>query len=293
MSTYHLDWEIGAHTAFSGRICDSLWTSINFGMYATQFFMGNPKAFNRTKISFEDISECKKILTRWPIHVFTHFPYTANFAGSVKRLAWDGDEDQDRRTLFVIKQLQYELSVISNFETVRSGVVIHPGSHPDKKKGMKAIADSLNKIEYIKNSKVILENCAGEGNKIPSTLQELATIISHIDKDKQQYIGVCIDTCHLFAVGEYDLCHVEEIDRFFNDFDKVIGLENLTLIHLNDSETEKGSRVDLHACIGTGYIWGKSFKSLIHLLNKCKSHNIPCILETHGIDMVTIAHIPT
>lgn len=286
---YHLNWIIGAHTGFSKRICDTLWTSINYGMHTTQFFMGNQRSFNRARISFNDISECKKILKRWPMHVFTHFPYTANFAGSVKQLAWDGDDEQDRKTMHIINQLQYEASVLSNFDTLLNGVVIHPGSFPDRKKGMKAIAASLNRINFTDGGKVLLENCAGEGSKIPATLKELAYIFEHIDKDKQENIGVCIDTCHLFAVGDYDLRQVSEIDRLFEDFDRLLGMSRWTLLHLNDSETEKGARVDLHACIGSGHIWGESFDSLIHLLNKCKKHGIPAVLETHGLDMLTLA----
>jgi len=251
--------------------------------------MGSQRSFDRAKISFEDIRECKKILKRWPMHVFTHFTLTANFAGSTKQLAWTDDEEQDRKTTYVIKQLQYEASVISNFDGLSNGVVIHPGSYPNKKKGMKAIAKSLSKIEFGEGAKVILENCAGEGTKIPSTLEDIAYIIRHVDENKRKHIGVCIDTCHLFAVGDYDLRLVDEIDRFFSDFDRIVGLEKLTLIHLNDSVTEKGSRVDLHECIGAGHIWKDSFDSLIRLLDTCKQKGIPAVLETHGLDMKTLA----
>ncbi len=66
-------------------------------------------------------------------------------------------------------------------------------------------------------------------------------------------------------------------------------MDRFTLLHLNDSECPKGSRKDRHACLGTGYIWGEDFSALVHLLNKCKEYDIPAVLETHGIDMVTLA----
>lgn len=292
-STYYLKWKVGAHTRFSKKISDTLWTSVNYGMHALQFFMGSQRSFNRANISPDDIIECKKILKRWPLHVFSHFPYTANFAGSIKQLAWDSDETQDRKTMHIIKQLQYELSVLSNFDTLRNGVVIHPGSYPDRKKGMKAIAKSINKIEFTKGSKLLLENSAGEGNKVPATLEELAYIIKHVDKKQLPYVGVCIDTCHLFAVGDYNLSKVSEIDRFFADFERLIGIERWTLLHLNDSETPRGSHVDLHACLGTGHIWSESFDSLIHLMNMCDKYGIPAVLETHGLDMITLACLQT
>ena len=77
----------------------------------------------------------------------------------------------------------------------------------------------------------------------------------------------------------------------FYDFDKILGIENFTLLHLNDSEVKFKSRKDRHALIGTGYIWKDDFKSLKYLLNKCKDNKIPVILETHPSDMFTLSQI--
>lgn len=289
-SIHYTNWIVGAHTRFCKKICDTLWTSVNYGMHTTQFFMGSQRSFNRSRISEQDILESKKILKRWPMHVFSHFPYTANFAGSVKQLAWDGDDEQDSKTSFVVDQLQYESNILGNFG-LSNGVVIHPGSNPNRKEGLSAVAKSLNRIQFNENSKVILENCAGEGHKFPSTLEEIKEILDQISDENQSHIGVCIDTCHLFAVGDYDLCKKDEIDRLFDDFERIIGMDKFTLLHLNDSQTERGSRVDRHACLGTGHIWSDSFDSLIHLMNKCKENRIPAVLETHGLDMLTLARL--
>jgi deoxyribonuclease-4 len=290
---YDVCWDIGAHTAFAGKICDTLWTSVNYGMYATQFFMGNPQGFDRAKISFEDIAQSKKILSRYPMHVFSHFPYVANFAGSVSSLAWNGDDAQDRKTLHILKSLEYELSVLSNFKNpeISSGVVIHPGSFKDREKGLSAISTSINKINFSNDAKLILENASGQGTALATTFHELKTIIDGVDKSKQRNVGVCIDTCHTFAYGDYDLSEIKEVDRLFKDFDDIIGLDRFTLLHLNDSETRLKGKTDRHACLGTGHIWGKDFESLKYLLDKCKFHNIPAVLETHGIDMITLAII--
>jgi len=286
---YDVSWSVGAHTGFAGKICDTLWTSVNYGMYTTQFFMGNPQGFDRAKISFDDIAESKKILAKYPMHVFSHFPYVANLAGSVASLAWNGDETQDSKTRHIIKSLEYELSVLSNFDSGRNGVVIHPGSFKDREKGLAAISKSINKINFTENSKLVLENASGQGSALATTFQEIKTIIDGVDESKQEHIGVCIDTCHLFAYGDYDLSKVSEIDRMFADFDDIIGLEYFTLLHLNDSETKLKGKVDRHACLGKGYIWGDSFASLKHLLDRCKSLDIPAVLETHGVDMITLA----
>ena len=84
---------------------------------------------------------------------------------------------------------------------------------------------------------------------------------------------------------------IKDIDRLFIDFEEIIGLEKFTLLHLNDSETVQKSKKDRHACLGKGYIWKESFESLIYLLDKCKSVGIPAVLETHGIDMLTLASL--
>lgn len=286
MSLCNVNWDVGAHTAFAGRICDTLWTSASNGMYTTQFFMGSPQGFNRAKISEEDIDECKKILKRFPMSVFSHYPYVANLAGSKDTLAWSGDSVQDRKTSHVLSSLQYELSVLSHFG---GGVVIHPGNYTDRRQGLETIAKSINTIDFVPGSKLVLENSAGQGTSLATTLDEVKIILDGIDPCKKENIGVCIDTCHLYAYGDYDITKVSEVDRFFKDFDTKIGMERFTLLHLNDSQECQKSRKDRHASLGCGCIWKKDFKPLEHLLNTCKKHRIPMVLETTASDMLTIA----
>jgi deoxyribonuclease-4 len=277
-------YEIGAHTQFSGKIYETLCKSINLGMYSTQFFMGNPQSTNRAKILDKDIEDSKKLLKKFPLHVFSHFPYVSNLAGSVDSLAWQDNEVQNTKTLQVIKSLEYELSILSNFPS--NGVVIHPGNFKDRDKGLKAISQSINKINFVENSKILLENSAGQGNSLATTFKEIKYIIDNVDSDKRKYIGVCIDTCHLFAYGDYDISKISEVDRMFSDFDNIIGMEYLKLIHLNDSETPFKSRRDRHACLERGYIWKNDNSSLIHLLKKCSMLKVPLVLETEIEDML-------
>ena len=285
--------DVGAHTAFGGKLCDTFWTGINYGMYVIQFFMGSPQSFNRATITENDIKECHKILRRFPTKVFSHFPYVANLAGSKDALAWCGNHAQDGKTKHILKSLEYELSILGHFN---GSVVIHPGNYTDVDKGLRTIASSINKINFngsdsLKRSKLVLENSAGQGTTLATTFEQIQIIIENVDKDKRKNIGVCIDTCHIFAYGEYDLSKVEEVDRMFSDFDKVIGLDRFTLLHLNDSETPRGKRVDRHACLGMGYIWGDSFESLIHLMNRCDKLQIPVVLETCMTDMIVLREL--
>jgi len=277
----------GAHISFNGEILNSIKIAIDRGMTAVQIFLGNPKSIKRTTISDEDIACCNELIDRFPICVYSHFPYIANLAGSKNRLAWSGDSYQDEKTQKIIKSLEYELQVLSRLNT-DTGVVIHPGNHVNKNDGLKTISNTINMIEFPGNSMLLLENCAGAGTGLATTFKEIKTIIDEIDLEKRDYVGVCVDTAHIYGVGEYDLSKAEEVERMFIEFDLIIGLDKFKLLHLNDSKVPLKSRKDRHAMLGTGYIWGDDFTSLIYLLQKCKELNIPLILETHSMDMFVL-----
>lgn len=287
-----VDKNIGSHMRFDGAVVDTIKKGIDYGCYAIQFFLGNPQSFNRAKLKQTDIDEAKLLLDNFPIHMFSHFPYVCNLAGSKSILAWQGDA-QDDKTTILIKHLQYELETMNNFylPNHHCGVVIHPGNHVNEQKGLVAIAQSINKINFPEHAKLILENSAGGGTALATTLTQIKTIIDTIDPDKRKNIGVCLDTCHLFAYGDYDLSKIEQVIKLFDDFDAIIGSEYLYLIHLNDSETKLGSRADRHACIKQGYIWSENDESLLVLLKICNSRNIPIVLETTPMDMVTLTHL--
>lgn len=286
-------WDIGSHTTFNGSLYNSMSNSISYGMYSMQFFMGNPKSFSRHKAVEDDITACKKILQRFPMHIISHFPYIANLAGSKHIAAWNGDEQQDTKTMNIIKSLEYELGVISNFTVKTNGVVIHPGNHVDKEKGLKTISCSINKINFPPNSKLLLENSSGGGTSLATTFEEIKNIIEGVDERKQKHIGVCIDTAHIFGFGLYDLRDCKEVSRMFSDFDRIIGKDKFCLLHLNDSmESDSkrhnapfGSKKDCHESIGEGYIWKDNLQSLKTLLTICKKWNIPIILETPNLHL--------
>ena len=288
-----LAWDVGAHTEFGGSVYNSLKISIDNGMYATQFFLGSPYSLVRNKPTTLDIENSKKLLSRFPLHVFSHFPYLSNLAGSIKSLAWNGDQTQDEKTTRLIESIEQELLVLSNFttENKNSGVVIHPGSFPNNEKGLHAVSKSINKINFPPNSKLILENCAGEGTKLAKNFTELKTIIDGVEESKRKHLGVCIDTAHIWGAGEYDLSHSHEVKRMFHEFDTLLGRDRLTLIHLNDSEIKFGGKRDKHECIGEGYIWKESTESLLFLLDVCRNRNTPLILETEMSDLVTMANL--
>lgn len=284
-------WDVGAHMDFSGEITPTIARAVKQGMYTTQFFMGNPTSKTRQKINGSDISDTQCLLTRFPTNIFTHFPFIANLNGSVDSLAWSGDKVIDGKLEYTMKNLEYELKIVSQFSESKSGVVIHPGCYPDINKGLGCIAKTINKLEFTHDGKLVLENCAGEGRKLCKNFSEISRIIDQVQPSKRDHVGVCVDTAHIWGQGDYDIRKISEIDRMFSDFDQHIGLDRFTLLHLNDSEVPFGSKKDRHASICTGHIWGEDSTSLVYLLDKCQEHGIPMVLETVVTDMVTLANL--
>ena len=200
-------------------------------------------------------------------------------------MAWNGDADQDNKTLNVIKSLEYELNIVSNFNIKGNGVILHPGNHIDRHKGLLTIAKSISMINFDENAKLLLENTAGQGTSLATTFKELKTIYDNVIPEKQKYIGICVDTAHIFGYGEYDISKVSEVERMFTEFTDLFDISMLKLIHLNDSKVPLKSRKDRHELIGEGLIWGKNMDSLFYLLEYCKVNNIPLVLETNPSDM--------
>ena len=262
---------IGTHIPFNKTLSKTLLLAISSGMYSFQFFLGNPQSFVRTKLSEDDIKTSLSLKDRYPMHIFTHAPYVYNIA----------KEDVNAQ---VVQSLENELAQVSLF--AGNGVVLHPGSNPDKKKGILEIAKNISKISFTQ-SKLILENMAGQGNMIGSTLKELRDIRDNVCEEKRQYIGFCIDTAHIWGMGLYDLSRKEEIDKMFSDIESILGVENVSLFHVNDSKAKFGSKLDRHELLCNGEIWSKDKgESLRYLLNKINSYNIPIVLETDPSDIL-------
>jgi len=161
----------------------------------------------------------------------------------------------------------------------------NPGSTlgKDVKTGINMISDALNKIFSEKKESmpmICLETTAGQGYNIGYRFEHIAEIIEKTPEENR--LGVCLDTCHIFAAG-YDIRDEKSYNKTFREFDTIIGIKRLKIIHINDSKRELGSRVDRHEHIGRGLIGIKAFDLI---MNDRKLKNIPKILETpKGKDM--------
>ncbi len=152
---------------------------------------------------------------------------------------------------------------------------IHPGAHKEqsKDKGLRQICGSLESIkEHIGNVTLLFENTSGSGSVLGSTFEELKFLLENTEFS----CGVTLDTCHLFTSG-YDISNEESLDNTLSNFDRIVGLENLKLIHLNDSQGKLNSKKDRHEHIGLGKIGVAGFKAIV---NHDYLKNIPMIMET-------------
>ena len=255
---FPIDLRLGYHIRTQKTMTDSVRYIIEKGLNCFQFYNGNPRGYSRKKIPSEDLDKANQILSRFPTFVSIHAPLVAYLANPKSFDSIRGD-----------------LELSSNFPD--SGVVIHVGSY----KTPTEIGKNINTILSVKHKRpyrILIENSAGQGHQVGNTLTELKEIYDQVQNKEE--VCFCIDTCHLFAVGDYDLSKTKGIRSFFRDFDKMFDIKKLRLIHLNDSEKGYGERKDRHACLGEGKIWSESFDSLLILFDKCQKYNIPLVLET-------------
>ncbi len=154
--------------------------------------------------------------------------------------------------------------------------------------GISLVAEGIEQIfSEIPESEtfLLLETTAGQGSGIGHQFEEIAAIMEKIGGNAKRKIGVCLDTCHIFAAG-YDIRTKETYKKTFDEFESIIGINYLYLIHLNDSKKELGSKVDRHEHIGSGHIGIDAFG---YIMNDSKLYHVPKILETpkikDGMDM--------
>ncbi len=256
---------IGSHVRFgSTQILGSLKEALSYGANAFMLYTGAPQNTFRSKIDSNLTSEAKKLMQENNIsmdNVICHAPYIVNLANKEKEDAWN----------FSISFLKNEIRRCE--ELGIKYIVLHPGSSVKytTEKGINNIIEALNYIISDDDKcMIILETMAGKGSECGKTIEEVKTILDGV---KSSNIGVCLDTCHLNDAG-YDMSN---FDLFLDSFAKIIPLDKIKCIHVNDSKNERGTHKDRHANIGYGTI---GFDNLIKIINNEKLKDVPKILET-------------
>lgn len=254
---------LGCHLTISKGYSKAAKVALSIGANTFQFFTRNPRGAKAKALDMEDIKKFEKLLDE---HKFgplvAHAPYILNLASH--------KEDTWNLAKRVIKEdLERLESIPCPYFT------FHPGNHLGKgiDYGIDRIAQGLNEIiTGNENTMILLETMSGKGTEVGYTFEQLKKII---DKVKySELIGVCLDTCHIYSAG-YDI--VNELDNVLEEFDKIIGIDKLKAIHLNDSMKEFNSKKDRHEKIGKGTI---GLKAILNVLNHPQLKDLPFILET-------------
>lgn len=263
---------VGAHVSMAKAISNAIMNANHIGANSFAMFLKNQRKWVSPAMKEEDVKDFQEKLLQHKYDpkrdILPHGSYLINLA----------QDDQDRQ-----KQA-YEcfLDDLQRCEQLGIGRYnFHPGSTAScsREKGIANVASCINKaIAETENVKIVVENMAGHGNIIGGPLEELAEIIDQV-KDKTR-IGVCLDTCHLFAAG-HDLRTQESYDALMTRFDEVVGLKYLAGMHLNDSKADLGANKDLHQNIGLGYLGLEAFRCV---MNDKRLEGIPLVLETPSED---------
>jgi len=262
---------LGAHMSIAGGVHTAVDRATSIGCTALQVFTKNNSQWNGKPFTEADIAQYKtKIAAAGIAPVVSHDSYLINLS------ATNPDILKKSRAAFIDELERCELLGIPllNF---------HPGSHLGlgSEEGIKGICESLNIVHAETKGfavKSVLEATAGQGTNVGHKFEHLRAIIDGVEHPER--MGVCIDTCHIFAAG-YDISTERGYEATFTLFDEIVGLDRLVAFHINDSKKALGSHVDRHEHIGKGMIGLTGFRLL---LNDKRFACIPKILETPKSD---------
>ena len=259
--------QIGCHVSISGSIDKSVDNAVERNCSAFQIFTRSPRSWHAKDLTKEDIDAFKSKLKSSKIDRFAtcaHMPYLPNLATPKN----DGFEKSVNTLISEVERCA-QLGI--------PYLVTHLGSHlgTGEEAGIKKLVEGLTKAGQTKNDVIILlENTAGQKNSVGSDFKQLGEIFKQLKPSKK--FGVCLDTCHAFVAG-YDLRTKEAANKTMKEFDETVGIENLKILHLNDSKGELNSNLDRHNHIGLGEIGNEGLSEMIKIMNKNK---IPIVLET-------------
>ncbi len=259
---------LGAHESIAGGLSNAL----SRGRLATcdriQIFNKSNNQWKAKPLAAEEVDSYFDMIDETGISVAcSHTSYLINIASP--------DSALNKKSYLSLKEEMERCEVLKI-----PNLVMHPGSHvgSGERKGLNRIARNINKLfRRLRDNNVTLclETTAGQGSNLGYSFEQLASIIDQVDD--QEHVGVCLDTCHIFAAG-YEIRTKKDYRSTMDAFKDQIGFDKLKIIHVNDSKGDLGSRKDRHEHIGKGMIGKEGFRNLV-----CdrRFSKVPMILETH------------
>lgn len=276
MSTAKSPLYIGNHTTSSKGYTRMARQMIANGGNTFAFFTRNPRGGRAKEIDPEDVRKFLELTEEYKFgKIVAHAPYTLNACAAKENI-----REFARETMADdLKRMEWTPGNYYNF---------HPGSHVGQgaEAEVRMIAEMLNEVlTEDQTTTVLLETMSGKGTEMGRNFEELRQILDLVEKKDK--MGICLDTCHVWD-GGYDI--VNDFDGVLEEFDRIIGLEKLKAIHLNDSLNDLGSHKDRHARIGEGRI---GLEALVRVIRYPRLEGIPFILETPNDDEGWAAEIRT
>ena len=262
---------LGAHMSIEGGLYKAIERGEENNCTAIQIFTKNSRSWFAKKLTEKDIEQFKDTLKKSSVKmVVAHTSYLINIGAK--------NPEVEKKS---ISSLEDELKRCETLEIPY--LVLHPGSHvgAGEETCIKQIAQNLDVVlkKFKGKTTIALETTAGQGTNIGYTFKQLKQIRSLCEEKKR--IGVCLDTCHIFSAG-YDISSPEGYKKVMSEFFTTLGLKVLKVIHLNDSKTKCGSKLDRHENIGKGTIPLKTFELI---MNDKRFVDVPKILETPPSDI--------
>ena len=260
-------FQIGCHISSAGGYLAMGERAVALGANTFAFFTRNPRGGAAKAIDPDDVAAFHALCAAHGIErLVAHAPYTLNPCGEKPHV------QAFARTAFAddLQRMEHTPGQFYNF---------HPGSHVGQgvETGIEKIAGVLNEVLFPDmRTTVLLETMAGKGSEIGGRFEELRAILDRVELDGK--LGVCLDTCHIWD-GGYDI--VSDLDGVLSEFDRVIGLERLKAVHLNNSLNDRGSHKDRHARITEGRI---PLDAIVRIIRHPALNGLPFILETPNDD---------
>lgn len=258
--------KIGSHVSFSDKgLLNAANEAVSYGSNTFMIYTGAPQNTRRKPIEKQFIEEGKAVMDKHGIdEIVVHAPYIINL-GSYKEDIFE----------LAVRFLQSEIRS-THYLGVKN-IVLHPGSYTEKDAvyGLARVAEGLNEVlrgTSDTDVNIALETMAGKGSELGRTFEELAAIIDKVEDNER--LTVCLDTCHVHDAG-YDI--VNDLDGVLEEFDRLVGLNRLAVLHINDSKNRRGAAKDRHAPIGAGLI---GFQAINRVVHHEKLEHLPMILET-------------